>query len=239
MKKLSITTFIIAFFSLTIILSAGSPIMKFKETTIDFGDVDAGKSIDLKFEFENSGDDVLVIKNIRSTCGCTVAKVDKKEYKPGEKGEIPVKFFSRGYRGKITKTVTVTTNDKDNIYTVLKITGNVNLKDFAQAELTPDKLNFEEIKLNTKTQKTFKIKNAGTIDLRIIEVTHGPEVTVEFTKKLIKPKEETDVVVTLNAMDAGKFTSFIKIRTNAYRQYLTILKAEADIKGKEGKVKDK
>ncbi len=239
MKKLSIATFFIAIFSLTIVLSAGSPIMKFKETTIDFGEVDAGKSIDIKFEFQNTGDDVLIVKNIRSTCGCTVAKVDKKEYNPGEKGEIPVKFFSRGYRGKITKTVTVTTNDKDNIYTVLKITGNVNLKDFAQAELTPDKLNFEGIKQNKKHQKTFKIKNAGTIDLRIIEVTHGPEVTVEFAKKLIKPKEEIDVTVELNAMDEGPFTSFIKIRTNAYRQYLTILKVEADIKGKEDKIKDK
>lgn len=239
MKKLSIATFFIALFSLTIILSAGSPIMKFKETTIDFGEVDAGKSVDIKFEFENTGDDVLVIKNIRSTCGCTVAKVEKKEYNPGEKGEIPVKFFSRGYRGKITKTVTVTTNDKDNIYTVLKITGNVNLKDFAQAELTPDKLNYEEIKLNKSHKKTFKIKNTGTIDLRIIEVTHGPEINIEFTKKLIKPKEEAEVIVNLHAMDAGKFTSFIKIRTNAYRQYLTILKVEADIKGNEEVVKDK
>ncbi len=239
MKKLSISTFIIALFSLTIVLSAGSPVMKFKETTIDFGEVDAGKSVDITFEFENTGDDVLVIKNIRSTCGCTVAKVDKKEYKPGEKGEIPVKFFSKGYRGKITKTVTVTTNDKDNIYTVLKISGNVNLKDFAQAELSPDKISFEEIKLNKKYTKTFKIKNSGTIDLRIIEVTHGPEVTVEFDKKLILPQEETEVTVHLNAMDVGNFSSFIKIRTNAYRQYLTILKVEADIIGKEKPVQDK
>lgn len=239
MKKLSISTFFIVLFSLTVVLSAGSPIMKFKDTAIDFGEVDAGKSVDLTFEFENTGDDILVIKNIRSTCGCTVAKVDKKEYKPGEKGEIPVKFFSKGYRGKITKTVTVTTNDKDNIYTVLKITGNVNLKDFAQADLTPDKLDFEAIKLNQKYTKTFKIVNSGTIDLRIIEVTHGPEITVEFDKKLIAPHGETEVKVHLNAMDAEKFSSFIKIRTNAYRQYLTILKVEADIKGGEQVAQDK
>jgi hypothetical protein len=226
MKKSLLITTTIALFSISLFAGA---VIKFKQTTIDFGEIDSGKVADLQFEFENAGDSLLEIKNIRSTCGCTVAKLDKKEYQAGEKGSIPVKFFSKGYRGRVTKSITVSSNDKDNVYTVLKITGVVTLKDFAQAEINPDRLNFKEVTLREKYPQTLTIKNSGTIDLRIIEVTHSPEITTEFSHKIIKPQAEAALKIVLSPMEKGKFTSFIKIRTNAYRQYITIVKVEAEV----------
>jgi hypothetical protein len=135
MKKTSIILFIISQFSF---LLFSQPIIKFKQKVIDFGDIQSGKVIDLKFEFVNDGDTTLIIKNIRTTCGCTVTQIEKREYKPGEKGKIPVKFFSQGYNGKIVKTITVITNDKTNQYTMLKITGKVILKDFASKNINSE-----------------------------------------------------------------------------------------------------
>lgn len=227
MKKLYLIITLVIMLSMSAFADA---VIKFKQTTVDFGEIDSGKVIDLQFEFENSGDSLLEIKNVRSTCGCTVAKLEKKEYKPGEKGVIPVKFFSRGYRGRVTKSITISSNDKDNVYTVLKITGVVTLKDFAQAEINPDRLSFEEVTLGKKYSQTLTIKNSGTIDLRIIEVTHSPEISTEFTHKIIRPQGEAKLKIELNPLEKGKFTSFLKIRTNAYRQYLTIVKVEAEVK---------
>jgi hypothetical protein len=230
MKKLLLITLFISL--LTLFLAAESHI-KFKETTVDFGEIDSGQVVDLTFEFQNTGDTMLIIKNISASCGCTATKLLKKEYEPGEKGTIPVKFNSRGYHGKITKSITVASNDKDNVYSRLQITGKVTLKNFAAVELQPDQINFDKVKFDGSYSKKIAVKNTGTIDLKVIEVTHSPELTLEFTDKIVKPGKEMPINVILKPMQQGRFTSFLKIRTNAYRQRLVILRINADIEVEE------
>ena len=226
MKKLILT---VIFISLAAFSLNADAKMTFKETTVDFGKVDSGQVVDLNFEFENTGDSVLIIKNISTSCGCTAAKLEKKEYQPGEKGSIPVKFNSRGMQGKVSKFVTVTTNDKENIYSRLQLTGEVTMTNFAEIELNPDKIDFEKVKLGKEYSKKVEIKNTGTIDLRIIEVTHGPEIVMEFPDKTVKPGDKLTVNIAFKPMQEGRFTSFLKIRTNAYRQRLMITRLSAEI----------
>jgi len=226
MKRLLILIFI-AMFAMT--LSAAAKI-KFEAVELSFGEIDAGKSVDLEFKFSNAGDETLVIKNISTSCGCTAATLEKKEYKPGESGVLPVKFFSQGYNGKVVKTVTVSTNDKENVYTRLKIEGTVNLKDFANLEVVNDKVDFKDVNLGKEYKETFKLKNTGSIDLRIIEVTHSPDVFPVFKTKTIKPNEESEVTVVFTPMEAGRFATFMKIRSNAYRQRMVIIKVSAEVK---------
>jgi len=226
MKKLFV---IILFISLITFSLAANSRMEFKETTIDFGEVESGKVVDVNFEFENTGDSVLIIKNIQTTCGCTATKLEKKEYQPGEKGVIPVKFNSRGLNTKITKTIRIATNEKENPFPVLKITGNVVLKDFAAIETEPDQLNFEKVKIGKDYSKKVSIKNTGTIDLRVVEVTHNPEIMLEFMQKTVKPGKDMTVNIVFKPMQEGRFTTFIKIRTNAYRQRLVIIRVNAEV----------
>ncbi len=225
MKKTSIILFIISQLSF---LLFSQPVIKFKQKIINFGEIQSGKVIDLKFEFVNDGDTTLIIKNIRTTCGCTVTQIEKREYKPGESGKIPVKFFSQGYNGKIVKTITVITNDKTNQYTRLKITGKVILKDFASIKIFPDRVDFKDIKVEEKYSKKISIQNTGTIDLVILEVTHAPEIMVEFEKKIIKPNEISKINIILNPMQTENLTTFLKIRTNAYRQNISIVRINVE-----------
>lgn len=225
MKRLSILIFVML---LSLSLFAG-PKIKFESTEIDFGEIDAGKVVDVEFKFENTGDDVLIIKNISTSCGCTAAKMEQKEYKPGAKGVLPVKFYSKGYHGKVVKSITVSTNDKENIYTRLKISGKINLKDFAALELNNDKINFKDVAVGKEYTETIKLKNTGSIDLRLIEVTHSPDVYPIFANKVIKPDEEIDVKIVFKAMQSGRFATFLKIRSNAYRQRMVIVKVSAEV----------
>lgn len=218
---------------LTVTLAATAKVT-FEKTELDFGELESGKVVDLEYKFKNTGDETLIIKNISSSCGCTVTKVDKKEYNPGEEGIIPVKFFSRGYNGKIVKTITVATNDPENVYTRLKVMGNVVLKDFAQWEIIgTDRLDFSEVTLGQKYTEKIKFKNTGTIDLRIIEITHAPEISPEFNKKVLGPDEEGEVNIVFKPMQPGRFAAFMRIRTNAYKQRSVIIKVSAEIKGNE------
>lgn len=226
MKKLCV---IILFISMMVFSLAAESHIKFKETTIDFGEVNSGEIVDIKFEFENTGDSILIIKNISTSCGCAAAKLEKKEYQPGEKGALPVKFNSRGYYGRVTKSITMATNDKDNVYSRLKITGKVILKNFAAIGLEPDLLDFEKVNIGKIFLKKMSVMNTGTIDLKIIEVTHSPEIVPEFNEKIIKPGEDTTVKITFKPMQKGRFSTFLKIKTNAHRQRLMIVRINADI----------
>lgn len=227
MKKIILLTLIISllgFYS----LSAAAKI-KFKETTKDFGEVESGKVVDLAFEFENSGDALLVIKGINSSCGCTVAQLDKKEYKPGEKGVLPVKFNTRGYNGKVSKTITINTNDEATPHVTLTAAGTVALKDFATIELESDQINFEKVPLGKENSKKITFRNGGTIDLRVIEVTHSPDIIPEFDKKNVGPRGQGELTVRFKAMQAGRFTSFLKIRTNDLNQVMVIVRIAAEV----------
>jgi len=226
MKRLLITILI----PLLAVSLAAQGKLKFEQTELDFGELEAGKTVDLVFKFKNIGEETLTIKNVAASCGCTATKLEKREYKPGEAGEIPVKFFSQGYNGKIIKTITVSSSDKENVYTRLKVKGLVKLTNFASVELPKDRVDFKEIKIGETYTEKLTIKNTGTIDLRIVEITHRPEVNVMFTKKTLKPKEEAEFKVICYPMEKGRFADFVKIRTNAYRQRLVIVKVSAEVK---------
>jgi hypothetical protein len=229
MKRSLITMFIL--FSCFALSLGAVPQIKFESTELDFGEIEAGKVVDLEFKFENTGDELLVIKNIAASCGCTTTKLEKKEYPPGEKGTIPVKFYSQGYNGRVLKTITVATNDKENVYTRLRITGKVNLTNFAAIEIIGgDRIDFKEVVMGKEYSETVKLKNSGTIDLRLVEVTHSPDVYPIFKKKVLKPEEESEVRIVFTPMQVGRYATFIKLRSNAYRQRLVIIKVSAEVK---------
>lgn len=76
----------------------------------DFGAVERGEKLSYTFSFRNSGNENLLVKNITSSCGCTVAKWTRNELVPGGKGEIEVTFDTHGKSGKQLKTVMIETN---------------------------------------------------------------------------------------------------------------------------------
>ena len=226
MKRFAIAIFLMIM--VTGLVSAQAAI-KFQSLTADFGEIDSGKVVDLKFEFENAGNEILEIKNIQSTCGCAVAHLEKKSYNPGEKGTIPIKFYSRGYQGRVIKAITVASNDPGKPYVQLRLMGNVIMKNFARIEVSPNRMQFEEIPLGTGSEQRFVIRNTGTLPLRIIEVIHGPEISPHFSGKSVGPGEELSGTLHFQAMSPGPFVTYLKIRSNALRQSLVVVKVNATV----------
>lgn len=70
------------------------------------GDAEAVAS----FKYENKTDKPINIKNVRSSCGCTVASLKKNDVAPGEKGEVTATFKIGNRTGLQQKTVTVETD---------------------------------------------------------------------------------------------------------------------------------
>lgn len=113
------------FSSLTPEQLANAPIAVFNEKTHDFGAMKQGDKKTFTFSLTNSGKSDLLIRNVRSSCGCTAVAPAKKIIAAGETAPIKVTFDSRGKRGRQSKSITVITNDPKTPTTTLRISSNI------------------------------------------------------------------------------------------------------------------
>jgi hypothetical protein len=101
------------------------PKVKFEEETYDFGNIKEGEVKSHVFVFQNTGDAPLLVKNVRTSCGCAAALISDKSVEPGKKGEIKVTFNSRGYEGNVAKYVYVESNDRSQPVKQLQVSATI------------------------------------------------------------------------------------------------------------------
>jgi len=104
------------------------PTIYFPETQHDFGKVSEGEKINYTFRFVNKGQSELVIKDVKSSCGCTAALLSSSNIKPGQEGTIKVEFDTKNRSGKNSKTVTVQSNDPKDPTKILTIYADISKK---------------------------------------------------------------------------------------------------------------
>lgn len=95
-----------------------------KNNTVDYGDVVKGSDGKQVVKFKNVGTQPLIIKNVQSTCGCTVPSWPKEPILPGKKGEIVVTYNTNNV-GPFHKQITINSNDVKVAALPVKITGTV------------------------------------------------------------------------------------------------------------------
>jgi uncharacterized cupredoxin-like copper-binding protein len=100
---------------------SGVPTIHFPETQHDFGKVSEGEKINYTFRFVNKGQSELLIKDVKSSCGCTAALLSSSNVKPGQEGTIKVEFDTKNRSGKNSKTITVQSNDPKDPTKILTI----------------------------------------------------------------------------------------------------------------------
>lgn len=86
------------------------PEIAFSEEQFDFGDIHQGDRVEHTFAFENTGNEPLIITNVKTTCGCTAPNWPRDPVAPGQASEIKVAFNSTGKMGRQHKVITVVSN---------------------------------------------------------------------------------------------------------------------------------
>ncbi|MGI8820727.1 MAG: DUF1573 domain-containing protein [Chthoniobacterales bacterium] len=92
-------------------LSTAHAQLQWEQTQIELHPKASDAEAVANFKYENKGTTQINIKNVRSSCGCTVASLKKNDVAPGEKGEVTATFKIGGRTGVQQKTVTVETDD--------------------------------------------------------------------------------------------------------------------------------
>ncbi|MCK5375467.1 MAG: DUF1573 domain-containing protein [Acidobacteria bacterium] len=109
---LLIATALVALTALTapVAVAADGPKLVVPEKVKDMGTVAQGEKVHVNFELVNEGDEPLIVKAVRPTCGCTVADFDR-EIPAGKTGLVKATLETRDFSGPISKSILIMTND--------------------------------------------------------------------------------------------------------------------------------
>jgi len=139
------------------------PKIDFMRVSHDFGDISPGSRNKTTFTFKNIGTEVLKISKVKTTCGCTVPELAKKHYLPGETGVITVTYKANKRPGRVSKHLTVKSNDKTNPEVKLALKGTIVVKvDYKPKRITlslrDENGGCPQIVLNSLDGQEFSIK---------------------------------------------------------------------------------
>ncbi|MFY7733439.1 MAG: DUF1573 domain-containing protein [Bacteroidia bacterium] len=111
---------VVAFFILSKISYSQNklPELTFESTIYNFDTIPFDEPKSYSFKFKNTGKADLLIKNIISTCGCSVPEWNKLPYKRKAKGVIKITFNART-KGSFFKTLIVESNGKTSTQAII------------------------------------------------------------------------------------------------------------------------
>ena len=89
----------------------------FNKKIYNFGKIKYGNEVSYQFEFKNIGKNPLIIQNIETSCGCTVAQKPDYPVKPKQKDYITV-VYNADEIGKFQKSIKIFSNSKYSPYTI-------------------------------------------------------------------------------------------------------------------------
>jgi hypothetical protein len=118
--------FVVFFYSCSSQVVDNSAEIKFETISHDYGTLAQGGNGEYDFKFTNTGKVPLILKDVSSSCGCTVPVWTKEPINPGKTGSIKVKYDTNGI-GNFIKTISVISNAKKSPVE-LTIKGNVTEK---------------------------------------------------------------------------------------------------------------
>lgn len=187
-----------------------SPKMQFESTTHDFGRAMEGEHVKYTYVFTNGGDETLQVSGVHA-CGCITIGDYSKSVEPGKSGVIPISFNSANYNGPVTKTINVTSNDKQNPRQMLYWKGTV----WKGLEVNPQVAILNVTPDAQLASQTVHIVNNLEAPITISEPESNNR---QFAAKLkpIKDGKEFEVVVsTVPPLTAGNLHGEITLKTSS------------------------
>ncbi len=191
-----------------------APSIVFEKLNHEFKTVYSGEKAVHLFKFENRGTGDLVIKKVKTSCGCTAAASTKGNIPPGGFGEIKATFRAGQSGGKVKKTITVTTNDPVKPKVSLTITANV----VREIITKPQWINFGNISKGETGTKTIELSPGTGLNLDVTGVeSNSPYVTASY-KKHENGKNYIIEATTKSNAPIGRIKGRLTVTNNSTKQ---------------------
>ncbi len=167
-----------------------APKIKIDTTHFDFGYTPEGLPVVHKYWAYNVGNDTLKIKRVRPSCGCTTVPLTKQNLLPGDSVGLELKFDTKRFKGQISKSAVVESNDPSQPEVTIHFTSRVGM--WEGAIIT----NHSQIYLDTlgKSEETISLKNTTTSPYKIsIASPLADYMEMELSSMEIPPKGEVSL----------------------------------------------
>lgn len=100
-------------------------ILQVDKDQVDLGNIPTDSKVPYTFTLYNVGGKQLHIMDVESSCGCTIAELDKKKVNPGRFTELRVTLDTSIKLGKTVKTIDIYSNDTQQPVHQLTLTAQV------------------------------------------------------------------------------------------------------------------
>ena len=200
-----------ALFTLLTLLQplSAAPKLIINPETFDFGEVPSGESVQATFTLRNAGDEPLHINHVRTSCGCTTSRLDKRELAPGEETPLTATLSLRNRSGPQHQRVTIASNDPDAPSRQAHIQGTA----VQYLTLTPSAVLLFSAPQGQSITRTLSLhsENQTPFQLLSIEVTH-PNLTVAVTP--VSPSSYRLALTIPATWPAGRINESLRIHTD-------------------------
>jgi len=147
------------------------------------------KEVIARYRFTNVGTVPVTISDVHTSCGCTTAALQKKQYGPGESGEIAAAFNIAGRTGHQEKDIYVTTSAALLNPTVLRLKVDIPESIKIEPQLVMWRLGDQPV------AKTIRIAVPDEIPAKVVSVVTDNQA-VKLDLREIRPGKELEVKVT-------------------------------------------
>jgi len=148
------------------------PALSVEPAVHDLGQMAQGSVHHLKSLLRNDGTAPLVIRSVKSDCGCTTAELPDSLLLPGQAAPLEITFAARNFSGHVLKQVFVETNDPGMPRASIRISAYVR----PWVRVDPGRLEFGNVPRGTTPELTAMVKSARADTLRILALEADPEI---------------------------------------------------------------
>jgi hypothetical protein len=185
----------------------------FEVTQHDFEVVPRGAKAEYEFKFTNKYKENVHVASVRTSCKCTIPRIEKNELKTYEEGSIIAEFRTSDFVGARSAVITVVFDRP--FYAELQLIVKGNIRSDILPE--PGEIQFGEVALGSEKITDVKISYMGTANWEIRDVLSKNE---HLAVKLSQPKtvnNKIEYIMNVRLKDsapAGEFTDEIVLVTN-------------------------
>lgn len=204
-----------------------APTVNVPQLAHDFGTILQGETVRHRFAFSNTGDAPLQVEKISSSCGCTAALASAKVLASGESGEIQASFDSARFRGEVSKTVYLYTNDPARPMVQLQLKGVVR----EEVTLEPQLVNFGTVAPKKTVSVKVTLVNQGEREVRLGKPeTTAPELTASFNAETVPSRGKATITLSLTPKPGqSRFSGYVLFKASGAREHNLRIPVYADL----------
>ena len=199
------------------------PHLSLERSTLDLGTIYQGEVKTISLLIRNTGNSALTIRDVSSSCNCTIAKIQKREIPPTDVTNLEVSFNSAGSQGSLKKQVFLQTNDpaSPSALIVLKI--------MVMTELQPVDQQYNlwlgNVVVGRTERRRISYQNVSRHPLGILGGASGaPEVIVSAGPETLQPDQIGYAEIAVTPVHDGYTQTEFRIKLSSVKQQFMILK---------------